>query len=166
MNGAVVHSMAMNLRYAKQLVADIPDEKLCVQPKGLPAEVRMNHGAWVLGHLASTAAFVAGMVGEKVPVPQSWEKLFGWGSKPGSDPREYPGKAEMLRVLEEGQAKIAAAIEKLPASRWDEPFPTEEMRSFVPTLGDGVVFLMTAHAGTHLGQLSAWRRAQGLPSVM
>jgi hypothetical protein len=152
-----------NLEYAQKLVADVPDGKMTIQPA---QGTTMNHAAWLIGHLATTSTFVAGLLGAKAAVPAEWEKLFGYGSKPASDPNEYPAKAELLRALEASHGTVAAAVRKLPTARWSDPFPMAEMRSFVPTLGDGVVFLLTTHEGMHLGQLSAWRRAQGLPSVM
>jgi hypothetical protein len=39
------------------------------------------------------------------------------------------------------------------------------IRGFLPTLGDCFVFVMAAHENMHLGQLSAWRRVQGLGRV-
>ena len=41
----------------------------------------------------------------------------------------------------------------------------EDIRGFLPTLGDCFVFVMAAHENMHLGQLSAWRRVQGLGRV-
>ena len=35
----------------------------------------------------------------------------------------------------------------------------------LPTLKDVVAFLLTAHLGVHLGQLSSWRRMIGLPPL-
>jgi hypothetical protein len=45
------------------------------------------------------------------------------------------------------------------------PTPIEEVRGFLPTLGDSFVFVMAAHENMHLGQLSAWRRVQGMGRV-
>lgn len=46
-----------------------------------------------------------------------------------------------------------------------EPQPIEEVRGFLPTLGDSFVFVVAAHENMHLGQLSAWRRVQGMGRV-
>jgi uncharacterized damage-inducible protein DinB len=40
------------------------------------------------------------------------------------------------------------------------------MRKYFPTVGDQMVFMMTAHEMDHLGQMAAWRRAMGLPPAM
>ncbi len=41
----------------------------------------------------------------------------------------------------------------------------ERFRKLMPTLGDGMTFLLTGHFWMHLGQLSAWRRACGMPPL-
>jgi hypothetical protein len=35
------------------------------------------------------------------------------------------------------------------------------LKEALPTIEDAVTFLLTAHLGAHLGQLSAWRRMIG-----
>jgi|GEM_PF-1780976 len=62
-------------------------------------------------------------------------------------------------------AGIAAALAGVPESRWAESTPIEEVRGFLPTLGDCFVFVMAGHENIHLGQLSAWRRVQGMGRV-
>lgn len=46
-----------------------------------------------------------------------------------------------------------------------QPTPLEAVRGFLPTLGESFVFVMAAHENVHLGQLSAWRRVQGMARV-
>jgi hypothetical protein len=150
----------LNLGYAKRLVADIPEDKMALQPA--PG---MNHAAWVLGHLACTADMLGSMIGVKPVCPPEWAVLFDWNSSPSSDVAQYPSKATLLRALEEGHAAIAAALPSIPESRWSETTPLEAVRGFLPTLGDCFVFVMAAHENMHLGQLSAWRRAQGMGRV-
>ena len=50
-------------------------------------------------------------------------------------------------------------------THFPEPTPIEAVRGFLPTLGDCFVFVMAAHENIHLGQLSAWRRMQGMGRV-
>ncbi len=158
----VIKTYQNDLAYARKLVADIPEDRMAEQPAP-----EVNHPAFILGHLVGTDAFTAQILGIKTPpMPENWAKLFGLGAKPQADRRLYPTKAELLARLEDGHRLVTEAVAKLPAGRLAEPFPMEQMREFVPTLGDGLVFLMTAHEATHLGQLSAWRRVLGFPSVM
>lgn len=156
----LLHTWNLNLGYAKRLVADIPDDQMAAQPAA-----GMNHAAWVLGHLACTADMLLAMIGEMTVCPPEWVALFDWNSTPTSDPDAYPAKAVLLSTLEAAHAGIEAALPGVPASRWTEPTPTEEIRKFLPTLGDCFVFVMAAHENMHLGQLSAWRRVQGMGRV-
>jgi uncharacterized damage-inducible protein DinB len=98
-------------------------------------------------------------------MPPEWSKLFDHGTKPNPDAK-YPAKATLLAKLEEAHRRLAALLEKVDQATLDQPTPDEQMRKVVPTIGDALVFLATTHEAIHLGQLSAWRRAQGLPSVM
>jgi len=42
----------------------------------------------------------------------------------------------------------------------------ELVKAALPTVGDLLLHVMTAHPMLHLGQLSAWRRLMGLGSVL
>ena len=156
----LLHAWNLNLGYAKRLVADLPDNQMAFQPAP-----HMNHAAWVLGHLACTADMLGAMIGAKPVCPPEWTSLFDWTSTTSSDASLYPTKAVLLKALEDAHASIAAALPSVPESRWTDPTPIEEVRGFLPTLGDCFVFVMAAHENMHLGQLSAWRRVQGLGRV-
>lgn len=160
MTGPLLHTWNLNLGYAKRLVADIPDHAMAHQPAP-----EMNHAAWVLGHLACTADMLGAMIGVQPVCPADWPTRFDWNSSPSSDAGRYPAKATLLTALEDAHAGIAAALPGVPASRWSDPTPIEDIRGFLPTLGDCFVFVMAAHENMHLGQLSAWRRVQGMGRV-
>jgi hypothetical protein len=160
MTDPLLHTWNLNLGYANRLVADIPDDKMAVQPA--PG---MNHAAWVLGHLACTADMLGAMIGVEPVCPADWAARFDWSSSPSSDASRYPSKATLRKVLEDAHATIAAALPDVPQSRWQETTPLEAVRGFLPTLGDCFVFVMAAHENMHLGQLSAWRRVQGMGRV-
>jgi hypothetical protein len=160
MTGPLLHTWNLNLGYAKRLVADIPDETMALQPAS-----GMNHAAWVLGHLACTADMLGDMIGLKPVCPPEWPSLFDWNSSPSSDAGLYASKATLLTALEDAHARIAAALPNVPESRWSETTPLEAVRGFLPTMGDCFVFVMAAHENMHLGQLSAWRRVQGMERV-
>jgi hypothetical protein len=156
----LIHNYKVNLDYAHQLIADVGPDKWTCQPAP-----KTNHAAWVIGHLAITCDFTGSVLGLKGVVPKEWEKLFSSDSVPQSDAKLYPGKETVWAALKDGHERTAAALLNLATADWEKPFPIENMRTFVPTLGDGLVFLFIAHENFHLGQLSAWRRVLGLPSV-
>ena len=162
MTDLVSNVSRLNLWYSQKLVADVPDEQMCAQPV---AGRVMNHPAFLLGHLAWAAGDVAtGLLGLPPACPEGWKELFGMGAAPSADRSRYPSKAVLLQTLEDAHARLADAVAKATPETLDRPAP-ERMRSRFPTVGAMLVGLMTAHEASHNGQLSAWRRAMGLPPV-
>jgi hypothetical protein len=94
----------------------------------------------------------------------AWKELFAIGAKPLSDPKSYPSKAKLLAALEDGHSRFTAAMKGVTPEILSQPAP-ERVRNRLPTLGHLLIALLTSHEAGHLGQLSAWRRAIGLPPV-
>jgi hypothetical protein len=153
----VLHVYSMNLGFAKRLVADLSDEQMCAQPHGV-----VNHPAWSLGHLAVAADHVATLLGLSAELPPGWEQTFKTGGTPSPDKSVFPGKDEILRVLELEHVRLAKALSDADPAFLAQPHPNEKRRGHFPTVGDFAIFLMTAHEMDHLGQIAAWRRAMGL----
>ncbi len=150
-----------NLNYARQLVTDVPDDRMCVQP--VPGQV-MNHAAFLLGHLAWTSDSAVGLLGVRPTGAAAWKDLVGMGATPSEDRSLYPSKADLLKALEDAHDRLIAALPNATPELLAQPAP-ERMRARFRTIGNALAGLMTAHESMHLGQLSAWRRAQGLPQV-
>jgi uncharacterized damage-inducible protein DinB len=149
-----------NLWMAKKAVEDLTDEQMTQQPR--PG---MNHAAWILGHLAMERVFLRDLLGIGQSAPEGWAELFMTGTKPVAEAGKYPPKAELLAKLEETHALVEEAFRKVSDEDLDRETPHERLRQRFPKVGDVVVGLMTSHAGSHLGQLSAWRRAMGIKSI-
>jgi DinB superfamily len=162
---AILRTYDFNLNYARMLVEDVPEEKMADQPAANGHAVP-NHAAWVIGHIAFSGNFFGGMLlGAKPACPPEWKELFGNGSKPVTDRARYPDKATLLKALEQMHANVADAYRNADEATLAKPTPVEGLAGPFPTVGELVAFGLTAHDATHLGQLSAWRRAMGLPSV-
>jgi hypothetical protein len=146
--------------YCRRLMADIPDERMTEQP--LPG---VNHPAWILGHLAVTADFAAASLGAEKTLPREWGPLFGPGSKLSATRSTYPSKDELLGTLEQRfeVAREKAAVATL--EQLSKPSTNARTKDALPTIQDGITFLLTGHFGGHLGQLSAWRRMIGMPPM-
>ena len=147
----------MNLGYAKRLVSDLSDDQMCAQPHGV-----VNHPAWSLGHLAAASDHLATFLGLPSELSAAWTEPFKTGGIPAADKGRFPGKAELLRVMEEQHARVAKAVPGVDPASLAQPHPSEKRRAHFPTVGDFAIFLMTAHEMDHLGQMAAWRRAMGL----
>lgn len=150
------------LGYGKLLTGDLVDEQMAHQPA--PG---MNHPAWILGHLAVCTDYAARLLGERqLACPKEWHRLCGPGSILQADRTVYPGKAELLDALVRGHERVTEAARRATAELLEAPQPGPFLQRELPTIGDIVGHLMTTHPSMHLGQLSAWRRMLGLPSVL
>ena len=152
---------AMVLDYARKLVRDLDDAHLADQP----AE-GVNHPAWVLGHLTVVSDMGTKLLGGESVLPEDWKIRFGPGSKTSSDRSEYPSKEELLAHFETCAANFVEAAGKVGERRLGLPNPTPFFVAQLPTVADLAAHLMTTHPMLHLGQLSTWRRVNGLPSVL
>jgi hypothetical protein len=153
----VLHAHTLNLGYARRLVGDLSEDQMCAQPHGV-----VNHPAWSLGHLAVAADHLAKLLGLSSDLPAGWEDTFKTGGTPSPDKSLFPGRDELLRVIEQQHARIAQGVSDIDPTALARPHPNEKSRAHFPTVGDFTIFLMTAHEMDHLGQIAAWRRAMGL----
>ncbi len=151
----------LHLDYAKKLVADIPDEKMCVQP--LPG---MNHAAWVLGHVAFVFDSMARVFDLPPSMSKEWVDLFKPSSQPSTDRAMYPSKAALLETYEKNYHRLLEVVQTATPEFLDREFPNPRLRPLLPTIGVAMVHVLTSHQAVHLGQLSAWRRAQGMGGVL
>jgi uncharacterized damage-inducible protein DinB len=150
-----------NLSFSHRLAADVPEDQMCAQP--VPGKV-MNHGAFLLGHLAWADDNAIRVLGGTPALSEQQTEIFRMGAKPLPDRALYPSKAELLSRLEGAHERLAEAFASASPEVLAQPAP-ERMRSRFKTNGHLVVGLMTAHEASHNGQFSAWRRAMGWPSV-
>jgi DinB superfamily len=148
------------MQYCRMLVGDIADERMAEQP--LPG---VNHPAWVLGHLAFSADRARGLLGAEKELPAEWTRQFGPGSKPSASRSDYPPKDELLRAVEKGFERLRQQATAATPEQLAQPTTNPYTKDALPTVKEGVAFLLTGHLGVHLGQLSTWRRMTGLPPL-
>jgi len=147
--------------YAQRLVADLADDDMLAQP--VPGVV-MNHPAWILSHCALYGPLLAGMLrGEAVEDPKGHR--YGFGSQPLDDASAYLPKQELLDRFVAVFDDAAEALRAVTEARLAEPTPLERFRPRFPRIVDLPGQFFVKHNMTHLGQLSAWRRAGGRPAV-
>jgi len=160
MHDALLAIYDKNLDLAQRLVADIDGETLVAQPAP-----NMNHPAWVLGHLTQTCDVVMWVIGADDVAPAGWRALFSPQTAPQPDASLYPDKKTLLEGLRAGHADVAAQVRHLSAEQWAAPPTMDRLAKRWPTRGEALLHIMVGHEQMHLGQVSAWRRAQGLPAV-
>ena len=74
-----------------------------------------------------------------------------------------PSAAHSQGVGTNVRAGIAAIAPGLSAEVLAAENPLAYSRARFPTLGEFLTYIMTGHLGYHLGQLSGWRAAAGMP---
>jgi len=155
----LVGSFDRSLLFMRGLIADLSDEEMVLQPPGAP-----NHAAWTLGHVIQSCQAIAGELGVGPWLPDDWEARFGYGSSPGAASPDF-SKAALLASLADGSSRLRAILLATDESRLRDPLPDEKAREILPTLGDALLQVVSAHTAFHAGQLAAWRRAIGRPPV-
>ena len=161
---AIVDCLKLCTGYGEMLTKDIPADQFAHMP-----HPTMNHPAFCIGHLAIYPNRVLEFVGhaDRIVPKDGYEDLFKAGVDCVDDPGRYPGKDELMAYYVDRHTVVAEILPDVPAEVFTQPNPVEgRFSEMVPTIGAAVNFLMTAHHMVHLGQLSSWRRAMNLPSVM
>ena len=118
---------------------------------------------WILGHLTITGDFGRRLCGLPPIAPKEWRTAFAPGTTPSRDPAAYPPMNDLVTNFLAVYRDFAAKAPTAAADTLGAPNPFEPARPAFPTGGDFARYLLTGHLGYHLGQLSIWRRAAGLP---
>lgn len=152
---------AFNGDYARKLAGNLSDEEIIRQP--VP-NVVMNHAAWVLSHLSVYGDAMEALLLDK-PVPDPIDHPFGNKSTPLNDITAYGGAQQVLAAYDLHHAKVTAALEAASVDVLSQLTSLPRWRERHALTGDMLGHLIVSHEAVHLGQLSAWRRACGLPAV-
>lgn len=158
----LLFSWKKNMEYGPLLVSDLSEEQMVQQPvtSGTPS----NHPAWVFSHLNVYLPLIEKLIqGETFDDPK--DHRFGRGSRPENDRSIYASKSQLVDDYVKGHQRV---IDLLAGA--DDDLLTREVtlprwKEVMPNLAVILPYLMILHEATHLGQLSAWRRIQGMPSV-
>lgn len=161
LTSAILITWRRNGAYALRLVGDLSDAQMTAQP--VPGRV-LNHPAWVLSHLNLYTTIAAAML-RQTPFPDPADHMYGAKSEPLSDAAAYLNRAKLVEQFKTAHDDAEAALVAASENAFASPTPLDRWRPLHPTTGDMLVTLMVKHESAHLGQLSAWRRAMGLPRV-
>ncbi|HYO09226.1 MAG TPA: DinB family protein [Tepidisphaeraceae bacterium] len=156
----VLHSFAYCLDFLREQVAEVPAADMVAQPNGIA-----NHPAWVIGHLTFTCQMLGGTIGLPEWLPDNWAGRFGTGSVPVADAGAYESKRDALTLLADAQSRITRAVEQLDDAQLDQPFPDPSYHDVFPTIRHALTQVLVGHTANHVGQLTVWRRAMGIPPL-
>ncbi|WP_417847518.1 DinB family protein [Thalassoglobus sp.] len=164
----IADSLQLSLGYAERLLKDIPAESFGRFATVGGETVNSNHPAFILGHLSLYPIRILRELGQDpadATTPENYEELFSdkVSCQDDVDGTLYPPMEEIKEYFFKG---YGAALEKLRAAD-DEIFlqdnPAEgRLKELFPSIGSMHAFYVGGHVMVHLGQLSAWRRMQGM----
>lgn len=158
---------------ATQMLDGIDPERFARLPLGEIGVVPTNHPAWAYGHLGLYGPTVLKSLGdqdaaEKHAAPKGWDALFGMGSECRDDPDGsiYPPMSKIVGQFTRSHEAMLAAIQAADDAAFEKAQPNEKMRDRFPTVGASVAFMLTTHVALHVGQVSAWRRMEGMGTAL
>ncbi len=158
MKSEILTGFGLNVEHLKQLLKDVPGDRMCEQP--MPGVA--NHAAWTLGHLTFSLQAIAGELGVHPFLPSNYRELFAPGSKPHADPKRYPIWHELLKTFDMAEARNRKAIDECPDLKAE--LPDEAYRKILPTVGHALNQILLGHFGYHVGQLAVWVQAIDIES--
>jgi hypothetical protein len=158
---SIVYAWDNQLRYAQALVADLTDEQFVLRPGG-----NMNHPALILGHLAKYHSVTVQLLnGQPVDDPKN-DPLFGFaGQGPVDNIRPYGSKDKIVSWFSEGHENVAQALLAAQPEAFKQQPSLERWAKMYPTVEFMLPDLLIFHESMHIGQISIWRRAAGLPGI-
>ena len=80
--------------------------------------------------------------------------MYGRGSVPNYDPATQPGTAKLLEKMNLAQSNLLAGYLQIDESVLAGENVLERLRERFPSNGDFATYLLTAHAGLHVGQIA------------
>lgn len=168
----ITHTSNMSFMLAQAMLKDVEASRFARMPCPGGQMVNTNHPAFIYGHLSTYPTQIMSMLGKdtsEVACPDGYAALFDAGVECQDDPDGtiYPSMEELTSNFVKVHKAVLAVAAELTDEELAAQNPTEgRFREMCPTMGDVVIFMLDSHIMMHLGQLSAWRRCEGLGSAM
>ncbi len=169
----IVQPAKMTRGYCEKLAKGITADMAARKPRwGWDGhEIDCNHASFIFGHLAiypSRIFTLAGKDAKAVAIDPKIEVLCKAGATCVDDPHAsiYPHIEKLVSLFFNGYDKCVEVAAKMDDKLLASPHPDPAVRERFPTIGAATNFLINNHVMMHMGQLSTWRRAMGLPSAM
>lgn len=125
-----------------------------------------NHPAFIYGHLALYSSRIVAMAGgTPVKPPDGFSELFANGveCEDDTDGTKYPAMQIIADAFFSGYESALDAVRSADDEVLNRPNPAGgTLTERFPTCGSMCSFMGCGHVMLHMGQMSAWRRMQGL----
>ena len=157
---ATIEQSRYLLALAEPILTQLDDSHRALEP--MPGA---KTAGWLVGHLAVSGDFARRLCGRPPLCPVSWRAAFEPGSQPSAHPTDYAPMATLIATFFAVYRDLCDAVLVAPPNAMAAPNPYAPARATFPSVGEFVAYLMTAHLGYHLGQLTGWRAAAGLGRI-
>lgn len=154
MNEILAWSFEQTRKQTFSLVADLRDEQMRLHSAG------ENPPIWILGHLLLGDTYLLHLLNVRKLSVDFTELLSKYG--PNSTNRDYDSKQFLVERLTETNLLRCEAVRRM--NDQNKPMPDETLAQTQATIAHHLQTLVF-HEGHHCGQLSSWRRLQGLSAV-
>lgn len=153
--------------YAERLLKDVTPAIFSRYPSVEGVVIKINHPAFVFGHLSLYPVQLAEMLGlptKGMEIPASYPELFKMGVECVDDPAGsvYPPMGEVTQAFFSATDALIELLDQIVPERLSVPLENPARRERFGTVGAFLTYILLAHPQTHLGQLSGWRRCMGL----
>ena len=166
LGNVIADSLQLSLGYADRLLKGMPAERFARFAVVGGQVVESNHPAFVYGHLSLYAPKILHQIGSPAPaIPEGFELRCSKDATcvDDADLDLYPSMEEIVTFFHEGHRMVTGALRSTPDDVFQQPNPAEgRMKELFPTIGSVQTFYCGGHMMMHLGQVSAWRRMEGL----
>ena len=123
-----------------------------------------NHALWFAGHMGTVDDFlVRAIAPEKASMPAGYQEKFGMGSRPTSNPANYPPVEDVLGFMRDRRETLLGVLAGLEEVDLQKPSP-EGMPEFMPNVAS-MFGSAVWHEALHLGQVTVVRRHLGHPPM-
>lgn len=161
-------ALSLSLAYARRMLAGVTPDQFARFARPGNHVVESNHPAFVYGHLSLYASRIIEQLGSDassvIPSPR-FQAAFSKDAQCVDDPTDsvYPVMDEVTTAFFKGYEACLEVLRNAPDEAFQQPNPAGgRMTEMFPTLGSMQAFYVGGHIMMHLGQVSAWRRMQGL----
>ena len=159
MNTTIQELYQFQLLYLKQILENIPEQKLfAAQEEGL------NSAGWILGHLIVEADDVFTHLKTNIEaVPQLWTANFKsaktWNKQSFVN---LPTKQELVKCLEFRYNLMLDLYSKLSDQERLAPHPSKMLAGFYTNLDTWIAHHLITHFAIHCGNITTWKKTIGL----
>lgn len=166
MGSTIGDSLKLSLGYGERLLKGVTASQFARFASSDGVAIESNHAAFIYGHLSLYAPRILKDLGAAAPeTPEGFELVFSKDAKCVDDPEGtiYPSMESVTTFFFDSYKASLAALEATPDEAFQVPNPLGGgMAERFPTLGSMHNFYVGGHVMLHMGQMSAWRRMQGL----